>query len=158
MPTVVAERFDALLASGLVCVMGGRVVAVRAGTERLEVDVRPRGDSATTCLTAAWIVNCTGPTPSNRPEANPVIGALLVNGELRVDELALGVETTQDGSAICADGTIAPDLAVVGTLRKAGLWESIAVPELRQQAALAAERIVRELAQGRWPGSAGGEP
>jgi uncharacterized NAD(P)/FAD-binding protein YdhS len=31
------------------------------------------------------------------------------------------------------------DLVVVGTLRKADLWESTAVPELRQQAAVAAK-------------------
>ena len=145
MPTVVAERFDALSASGLVRVQSGRVLEVRAGAAGLEVEVRPRGNSTTYRLAAGWLVNCTGPTPSNRPEANPVIGALLVNGELRVDELALGVETAPDGTALTAGGASAPGLIVVGTLRKAGLWESIAVPELRQQAARAAERIVQEL-------------
>jgi hypothetical protein len=37
---------------------------------------------------------------------------------------------------------------VVGTLRKPDLWESTAVPELRQQAAAAAEAILALAAAG----------
>jgi uncharacterized NAD(P)/FAD-binding protein YdhS len=76
-------------------------------------------------------------------ESNPVIGSLLVSGVLRPDELALGIETTRDGNAIAADGQVADDLFVIGTLRKSTDWESTAVPELRQQAAAAAEGALR---------------
>ena len=153
MPPSVAARFDALLASGVVRILAGRVIKVHADADRLLIDVRRRGDGTPTQLTAGWLVNCTGPTPSNRAEANPVIGGLLVNGEMRVDELALGVETAPDGTAVGREGTATAGLFVVGTLRKAGLWESIAVPELRQQAAQAAERIIAGLAaESAWEG------
>ncbi len=52
------------------------------------------------------------------------------------DELGLGIETTIRGNAINARGEEIPDLFVVGTLRKPAFWESTAVPELRQQAAV----------------------
>jgi uncharacterized NAD(P)/FAD-binding protein YdhS len=99
---------------------------------------RPRDD-------ARWVVNCTGPSPSNSAAANPAIGLLLLDGWLRPDPLGLGVETSAAGAAIGRDGCEQPDLFVVGTLRKPALWESTAVPELRLQAAVAAERVLEHL-------------
>ena len=75
-----------------------------------------------------------------------MIGSLLVSGVLRPDELSLGIETTPDGHAIDADGREVADLFLVGTLRKSTDWESTAVPELRNQAAAAAEGVLGLLA------------
>jgi uncharacterized NAD(P)/FAD-binding protein YdhS len=98
-------------------------------------------------MRAGWVINCTGPAASNSAESNPAIGSLLVHGWVRPDDLALGLETTADGRAIDANGQTAADLFVVGTLRKPALWESTAVPELRNQAAAVAEQIVGQLSQ-----------
>jgi uncharacterized NAD(P)/FAD-binding protein YdhS len=38
-----------------------------------------------------------------------------------------------------------PDLFVIGTLRKPSVWESTAVPELRNQAAAVAECVLAHL-------------
>ena len=97
-------------------------------------------------LPAKWVVNCTGPAVANSAESNPVIGSLLIHGWLRPDELGLGIETDVGGSAIDANGHSAPDLFVVGTLRKPALWESTAVPELRNQAAAVADLVLKHLA------------
>jgi uncharacterized NAD(P)/FAD-binding protein YdhS len=130
------------------------VVAVRAEAGAVQASIRLRGRQKRIDVDAGWLVNCTGPTPSNNAEANPVIASLLVHGWLKVDDLALGVETDFDGAAIAAYGTRTPDMFVVGTLRKASLWESIAAPELREQAAATAERILALLAQSALPRSA----
>ena len=47
-------------------------------------------------------------------------------------------------SAISVGGEPVPDLLVVGTLRKPREWESTAVPELSQQAAVVCEQILRK--------------
>ncbi len=87
-------------------------------------------------LHADWVINCTGPAPSNSAAANPAVGSLLVQGFLHPDELGLGIETSAVGNApLDTQGREVPDLFIVGTLRKPALWESTAVPELRQQAA-----------------------
>jgi uncharacterized NAD(P)/FAD-binding protein YdhS/predicted metal-dependent enzyme (double-stranded beta helix superfamily) len=143
----IAARFFALLESGEVQVIAGQVVAVQAEGGALRASVRLRGSRRRLELEAGWLINCTGPTPSNNAEANPVIASLLVHDKLRVDQLALGVETAPDGAAIAGDGKRTQDMFVVGTLRKASLWESIAAPELREQASAAAEGIVRLLAE-----------
>ena len=139
----IAERLSELRREGTVLLQPGQVVAADATPAGVRIDVRPRGADRTLSATYHWVINCTGPAPSNRAEASPVIGSLLVHGWVRRDPLSLGLDATSDGQSIAADGTVVPDLLVVGTLRKPLLWESTAVPELRQQAAQVAERILQ---------------
>jgi uncharacterized NAD(P)/FAD-binding protein YdhS len=141
----VARRFQMMLNHRDVRMIAGRVVSVREEGNNVRVFVRLRGTGLQIELSAGWVVNCTGPMPSNSPDSNPVIGSLLVQGQLCLDELALGVETTATGNAIAADGVEVPDMFVVGTLRKPAFWESTAVPELRGQAATVAEQVLDRL-------------
>jgi uncharacterized NAD(P)/FAD-binding protein YdhS len=136
-----------LLARGAVRMLAGRVESAQANDDGVRLVVAERGTGRRVEADASWVVNCTGPLPSNTVESNPVIGSLLVAGLLRPDELALGIETTRDGNAIAADGQEVADLYLVGTLRKSTDWESTAVPELRQQAATAAEGVLGLLAR-----------
>lgn len=142
MPVPVANRFTALLASGAVRVIAGRTESVKADGEILHVVAREKQTGLVRELACGWIVNATGPSPSNSATANPAIGSLLIQGLLAVDEQNLGVKTAADGTAIDARGQTVSDLLVVGTLRKPELWESTAVPELRTQAANAARAVV----------------
>jgi uncharacterized NAD(P)/FAD-binding protein YdhS len=146
MPVPVAARFSSLLAGGAVRVLAGRVESVTADGEKLHLAVRGRTAGAKSELNCDWIVNATGPSPSNSAAANPAVGSLLIQGLLSVDELRLGVQTTPDGRAIDSNRQPISDLFVVGTLRKPDLWESTAVPELRTQAANAAAKLIEVLA------------
>jgi uncharacterized NAD(P)/FAD-binding protein YdhS len=141
MPYPVAIKFSELLSSGKVKIVSGRVDAVKADNNRLTITLRDRQSAKAVEMTSDWIVNATGPSPSNSAAANPAIGSLLIQGLLCADELNLGVCTTPAGEALAADGEPVPDLFVVGTLRKPDLWESTAVPELRAQAATAAAAV-----------------
>jgi uncharacterized NAD(P)/FAD-binding protein YdhS len=145
MPCEIAKRFQSLLDQGMVRVVAGNVASAQAEEGGVRLYVRERGHDRMMELRASWVVNCTGPATSNSAESNPAIGSLLVHGWVRPDELSLGLETTADGSAVDAHGASADDLFVVGTLRKPLLWESTAVPELRNQAAAAAERVLNHI-------------
>jgi hypothetical protein len=48
---------------------------------------------------------------------------------------AVGARSTSDGLGFI-EGRVLEDLGVIGSLRKADVWESTAVPELRLQAAI----------------------
>lgn len=147
MPPRVAERFSASVESGGVRVLAGRVESVNVEDERLHLIIRGRRAGTKTSMVSGWIINATGPTPSNSASANPAIGSLLVQGLLTVDPLNIGVRTTPDGRAIGVDEEASDDIVVVGTLRKPDLWESTAVPELRGQAADAAGAILKHSAR-----------
>ncbi len=147
MALAVAEPFHVLLARGDVRLVSGRVESAWAEGETVRLVVRERGSDRLIESDTSWVINCTGPLPSNSVESNPVIGSLLVSGVLRPDELSLGIETTVNGNAIAENGQEVADLFLVGTLRKSTDWESTAVPELRSQAADAAERVLGLVAQ-----------
>jgi len=147
----VSTRLASMLRSGQVEVIAGRIASVREDGDQLRVLVRRRRLRDEVELHAGWVVNCTGPLPSNRPESNPAIGSLLVRGQLCLDPLALGVETTERGNAVAADRSKVPDIFVVGTLRKPSFWESTAVPELREQVAAIAKQLLDRFAAGNSP-------
>jgi uncharacterized NAD(P)/FAD-binding protein YdhS len=144
----VAEPFRTLADRGEVRVVAGRVESARAEEEFVRLFVRPRGSAQPLEWDTSWVINCTGPVPSNSVESNPVVGSLLVSGLVRPDDLLLGIESTHEGNAISAEGREVPDLFLVGTLRKSTDWESTAVPELRAQAAAVAERVLGLLDRG----------
>ncbi|HEV3341339.1 MAG TPA: FAD/NAD(P)-binding protein [Pirellulales bacterium] len=145
----VAQRFNELIDSGGVRIVAGRVETAEAQPDGVRLVIVERNGQGSTELNVNWVINCTGPVPTNSVESNPAIGSLLVYGLLSPDELSLGIETTADGNAVDAQGRKVPDLFVVGTLRKPASWESTAVPELRSQAASVAQRVVDAITRGR---------
>lgn len=142
----IGKQLEKWQADGLVRILPGRTEYVVSNDGGVHVYVRERGADKITPLDVAWVINCTGPSASNRAESNPAIGSLLLHGWLAADEFSLGLQTTRDGAAISASGVEVADLHVVGTLRKPALWESTAVPELRSQAEQVARRIVQKAA------------
>jgi uncharacterized NAD(P)/FAD-binding protein YdhS len=67
----------------------------------------------------------------------------------RPDELSLGLDVSDDGAVLDAEGTPSDFLYALGPLRKGNLWETIAVPEIRHQVAdlaklLCADRSPRQ--------------
>ncbi|MFI5842040.1 FAD/NAD(P)-binding protein [Catenuloplanes sp. NPDC051500] len=85
-------------------------------------------------LESVQVVNATG--PGRLPHAaDPLTGALLADGLARVGPFGLGLDVGPDGRA-----TGGP-LWVIGPLRRGRLWETTAVPELREQALALAETL-----------------
>jgi len=100
-------------------------------------------------MRVSWVINCTGPGVHDRHSTHPILRPLLEEGILVSDELGLGLCTDAVGRAIDAGGQVLPTLLVAGTLRKASLWESTAIPELRQQAQIAARTALATLSSAR---------
>ncbi|WP_236518296.1 FAD/NAD(P)-binding protein [Sandaracinus amylolyticus] len=141
----VAAILGELESRGVFRTLAGRVLAARADDEGITLDVRARGAIDPHALRTAWIVNCTGPGSGARLADAPGLGALLRARHLELDRLGLGVRTDEHGRAREGD-RVRGDLLVIGTLRKPDLWESTAVPELREQARDAARTVLDHLA------------
>ena len=61
---------------------------------------------------------------------------------MRPDPLLLGLDVSADGALISQDGIISDSLHAVGPARKGSLWESTAVPEIRDQIYKLVEHLV----------------
>ncbi len=138
----ISEKFGQLHDAEKVHFLAGRVVSARGSDSGVELVVEQRRAKHRLAVHAGWVINCTGPTPSNIAAANPAVGSLLVDGWLSPDVLLIGIEVGETGHAIGRSGESVDDLYVVGTLRKAQDWESTAVPELRIQAANVAQKVI----------------
>lgn len=143
MPPAVAGRLSHLRARKILDLTAGALVTAEADTDVINVTLSSRGCHGTRQVRVAWVVNCTGPGIHHRRSTHPILCPLIESGVLSDDGLGLGLRTDAEGRALDANGRPQANLLVAGTLRKSTLWESTAVPELRQQAATAAAVALR---------------
>jgi len=130
----VADAIDCLRRKRTLESISGALVSAAADADGVDVTLAFRDGSTKRTVRVSWVINCTGPGVHNRHTTHPILRPLLEAGVLCEDELHLGLRTDSIGRAIDSSGQSFPTLLVAGTLRKSTLWESTAVPELRQQA------------------------
>ena len=91
------------------------------------------------------MLNCTGPTEGYADGRALLYRNLLDRGLIVPDELNLGIQVAEDFVVMEQGGVRSKHLLALGPPLKGVLWESIAVPELRNQAFRVAEVIVAQL-------------
>ena len=84
-------------------------------------------------------INCTGRSAAPDPGDDPLVCSLLARGSARPGPLGLGFATHPDGRLVAAGELPAWTL---GSLRRGELWESTAIPEIRDQADALARSIL----------------
>jgi uncharacterized NAD(P)/FAD-binding protein YdhS len=144
MAPAVATKVTELQQRGTFAVLAGRILSCRRSQSSAASDVLAevrlrRGGRLK--LVAGAVVNCTGPTTDIRQEGQPLLNQLLGAGLVRSDPLGLGLDVTGDGAVLDGDGRPSNYLWAIGPLRKGQLWESTAVPELRDQAVALVEAL-----------------
>lgn len=87
------------------------------------------------------VVNCTGPESNYRKVKLPILANLIDQGMLVNDPLGLGILCTPEGKILDTAGKVVDGLWCIGPMRKAVLWETTAIRELRLQAKEVAETI-----------------
>lgn len=87
------------------------------------------------------VINCTGPESNYRKVKLPVLASLIDQGMLVNDPLGLGILCTEDGRILDKQQQPVPGLWCIGPMRKAVLWETTAIRELRLQAKELAELV-----------------
>ena len=92
-------------------------------------------------LDAHCIINATGVEMRAQAMRNPLLQQLLGSGTARPGPHGIGIDSDADGSLRDGDGVVDARVQVVGSLRIGTLWESLAMPELRVQAAQAAQTV-----------------
>jgi uncharacterized NAD(P)/FAD-binding protein YdhS len=133
MSTRVGAMINAMQARGELQVVAGRVAACAPRGDRVEATLRERSGRERR-IEAGVVINCTGPESDHARVSDPLVADLRAQGRLVPDPLGLGIVTDAHGALVDATGTASHHLFTLGSPRRAQLWESTAVPELRAQA------------------------
>ena len=89
------------------------------------------------------IVVAVGPDPD--ASASPLLGAAIADRLLRPGRAGISIDVDPaTGRVLDADGAPRLNAYAMGALRKGALWETLAIPEIRGQAADVASRILAE--------------
>jgi uncharacterized NAD(P)/FAD-binding protein YdhS len=137
----VGATIEAMRAEARLAMAGGRLLSIVPVEGGAEIRFRLRGQAAVEQLRAARIVNCTGPESDIGRAGEPLLDALLASGAIRQDPLRVGVDVDGECRAIGADGLASETLSVIGPVTRGTFWESVAVPDIRTQAARVAARL-----------------
>jgi uncharacterized NAD(P)/FAD-binding protein YdhS len=137
----VGATIETMQAEARLAVAAARLVSIAPAGDGAEVRFRPRGKNEIEQLRVARIVNCTGPEMGIAHAGEPLLDALRAKGAIREDALGIGVDVDADCRAIGADGAASETLSVIGPVTRGTFWESVAVPDIRTQAARVAARL-----------------
>jgi uncharacterized NAD(P)/FAD-binding protein YdhS len=129
----VAARIEHELANGSVRVVTSKRISPIVLEDRLELEIETEGGIVTR-LEASAVIDCTGPQLDPSECEGPLLPGLIRDGICQRHPTGLGL-SAGPGQQV-ADG-----LYGIGSLLTGELWETIAVPELREQAALIALSI-----------------
>ena len=142
----IAERVAGQLApqfeSGQLRIHAGRITEYRQVAGGVEVTYRSRKSGELAKLCVDRVVNCTGPETDCCRVDSALLSDLMDKKLVRPDELSLGLDVTDCGAVLDAQGTVSSFLYALGSLRKGSLWETTAVPEIRVQVAELAELLL----------------
>lgn len=142
---VVARTIESLMADKRLIVIAARLTSMTANDDGLRLTLRRRHHTQTEALTAATVINCTGPTSDYRLAQEVLLLNLHAQGLITPDQHRLGIEVNEQLQVIDTHGHAMPSLYCVGPLLKARFWEATAVPELRENVRVAAQALLQSL-------------
>lgn len=128
------QQLQHLQRSGQLRCVAGRLLEVSASEQGLKVAYRPRGSCSSQSLVVDRMIRCTGLPSTGSGQLAPLLENLRQRGLLSPDPLGLGLSASDLGELLRPSGAIVPGLTTLGTSLRGQRWESIAVPELREQA------------------------
>ena len=136
----VSARVQALQEAGRLEVAAGRLLGLAPTGEGFVLRWRRRG-GGDAMARAQRLINCTGPRGDVSRAEDPLLQSLAATGRGRPDPLRLGLDVDAQGRVLDANGNPQPRLFAMGPLTRGALWEIVAVPEIRGQAAELADSL-----------------
>jgi uncharacterized NAD(P)/FAD-binding protein YdhS len=135
----IADVIEFELRKRMLDIRKGHLESVDASAMGARVTVRaPHGQDS---FYVDRVINCTGPSMNYRRVASTLLQNLFRRCLVTSGPLGTGFHCSQDGAVIDADGHISEIIFNLGPGRLGDLLESIAVPEIRQQAVALASNL-----------------
>jgi uncharacterized NAD(P)/FAD-binding protein YdhS len=142
-----ADLICEMRSSGRLRVLAGRISQTSAQDGGAQVAWRPRGGGEDETLSVARIINCTGPGGARSEARDPLFRDLLQRGLVRIDPMGLGLEVDDRCRLVGRDGRPEPRLYAVGPITRGSFWETVAVPDIRNQVAAVAACVIEHVAR-----------
>src|ERR1700739_398228 len=141
----IADQLEAELESGTLIRLKGSLKAVLPSSHGARVQFQTN-DGEIKEINAARVINCTGPDMNYRRVGSPLLNSLFSQGLIVPGPHGFGLWTNENGALRSQNDRFSTVLFHVGPGRQGTLLESIAVPELRRQAADMAEILCGRVA------------
>ena len=142
----ISDQLGVLVEDRVLIIHCGRLVSVIPDGHNATVTWRAAEDGKLHALQVARIINCSGPSRDYSRIQSPLIVGLQSAGLIVPDVLRLGFETDSQGRFIDQNGESVQGLFTIGPVRIPALWESIAIPEIRNQALALAKVLASHIA------------
>ena len=131
--------------SGQLRVVAGRLARVSEADNFANVQITTRGTGVVQQYKVKKIINCTGPQAAPTSVNSPLLTSLYERKLVSLHPTRLGINCTEQGQVISADGIVNDSLFAIGPMLKATLLESVAVPEIKHQTKDVAQAICQRL-------------
>lgn len=133
--------------AGELRIVAARLLRVRVEGDGLALDLRRQGQAQVDTLNAQRLLRATGIDGPLQRGVDPLVDSLIAQGLVRAHPLGLGLQVDEHNRVLDVQGRAVPGLYAVGALARGLLWETTAIPELRQRAAVVASIIPADLAE-----------
>jgi uncharacterized NAD(P)/FAD-binding protein YdhS len=145
MAPTIAQKIHAMQKSGQLRVVAGRLARVSEADNLANVQITTRGTGVVQQYKVKKIINCTGPQAAPTSVNSPLLTSLYERKLVSLHPTRLGINCTEQGQVISADGIVNDSLFAIGPMLKATLLESVAVPEIKHQTKDVAQAICQRL-------------
>lgn len=141
-PPLSAELIERLHKQGRLRIHAASFKGIEPGAgDAVAIRIRPRGETETSTVSGAALINSSGIEYDWRRVARPLPQQLLARGLVQPGPLALGI-TAKDGAVVDAEGQVSARLFAMGPPLRGMWWESTAVTDVAAQAKALARRLV----------------
>ncbi len=139
----IAEEINALIETGRLRVIRGRLYSVNETSEALIATIMPRAGGQPEQLKVGLLINCSGYSPDFRTAKNNLAQSLLTRSMVVSHPTGLGINVRPDGAILDAAGKPSRVLFTLGPPTLGLRGETVAVPEIRVQARELAKTLLQ---------------
>lgn len=137
------DKIQKLRLDGNLQIISGKLHDIHQNQKFIEVAYFDKKLNQENRINVSRVINCTGPESDIQFMNDNVLKNCLEKNILFQDECRLGIKTNVETFQILKpDNSFHANLFTIGSWLKGELWESTAVPELRVQADLLANRLI----------------
>jgi uncharacterized NAD(P)/FAD-binding protein YdhS len=123
-------------------ILAGRIISADLEDGGIKVSVRKRHDHSVATMHVSKIINCTGFKVDFERTKSALLKTLAKQELLRPHVLKCGIESNELGQVLGKDEFLSQRIFAVGPMLRPQYFETVAVPELREQAENMAKTIL----------------